>query len=90
MSIFPPDNVYFDHVSDQNMTLFVGLCTIAFLAAVVSGDHTTVCVRACMCVCVCAWFNAKSSEPGAGATALVLHGSILALCQSSAPPSSSW
>ncbi len=53
-----------NRVTAQQMTLFIGLCIIAFLAAVASGDHTTVCVR--VCVCVCAWFNARSSEPATG------------------------
>lgn len=45
------------------MTLFIGLCMIAFLAVVASGDHTIVCVCVHVCVSVC---NARSSGLGAG------------------------
>lgn len=74
------------------MTLLIGLCTIAFLAVVVSGDHTTVCicVHACVYECVCLHGLMPGAQSlGLGATALVLHRSILAQslapCQSSAP-----
>lgn len=81
---FSRDDVLLSHwVSVQQMTLFIGLCTIAFLAAVVSGDHTS--------VYVCVHVSVPGAQGlGLRATALVLHRSILAQslapCQSCASP----
>ncbi len=59
------DNVFLNHVTAQQMTLFIGLCIIAswLLWCLVAIQQ---CVCICMYVCVCVWFNARSSEPVTG------------------------